>query len=89
MAAMTMNPKQSEQKKDFEPLEIMGLFWLFFGIVVLLATFFVKGTENVPEIRGIVTNILAAILLLAAGVFSLLKGRANKRRKRKQPAGQP
>jgi hypothetical protein len=67
----------------FEPLEIMGVFWLFFGIVVLLATFFVRGTENVPLLRGIVTNIIAGVLLLAAGVFSILKGRANKRRKRK------
>ncbi len=86
---MSTNEHQPGQKKEFEPLEIMGLFWLFFGIVVLLATFFVKGTENVPLMRGIVTNILAAILLLAAGLFSLLKGRANKRRKRKQPPIQP
>jgi len=86
---MSTNEQQPEQKKEFEPLEIMGLFWLFFGIVVLLATFFVKGTENVPLMRGIVTNILASFLLLAAGVFSLLKGRANKRRKRKQPPIQP
>jgi hypothetical protein len=51
--------------------------------VVLLATFFVKGTENVPLMRGIVTNIIAAGLLLAAGIFSILKGRSNKRRRRK------
>lgn len=86
---MSTNEPQTEQNKDFEPLEIMGLFWLFFGIVVLLATFFVRGTENVPIMRGIVTNILAAILLLAAGIFSLLKGRANKRRKKKRPSDQP
>ena len=80
---MPTNNKQSEQKQTFEPLEIMGVFWLFFGVVVLLATFFVKGTENVPLMRGIVTNIIAAALLLAAGIFSILKGRANKRRGRK------
>ncbi len=80
---MQTNGEQSRQKQSFEPLEIMGVFWLFFGIVVLLATFFVKGTENVPIMRGIVTNIIAAALLLAAGVFSILKGKANKRRKRK------
>lgn len=82
---MPMNEQQPEQKKEFEPLEIMGFFWLFFGIVVLLATFFVEGTEHVPLARGIFTNILAAFLLLAAGIISLLKGKANKRRKRKQP----
>ena len=79
---MSSNEKQSGQKQTFEPLEIMGVFWLFFGIVVLLATFFVKGTENVPLMRGIVTNIIAAGLLLAAGIFSILKGKANKRRRR-------
>jgi hypothetical protein len=80
---MSSNDKQSGSKEIFEPLEIMGVFWLFFGTVVLLATFFVKGTENVPLMRGIVTNIIAAGLLLAAGIFSILKGRANKRRRRK------
>lgn len=79
---MTTNDKQSGSKEIFEPLEIMGVFWLFFGMVVLLATFFVKGTENVPLMRGIVTNIIAAVLLLAAGLFSILKGRANKRRRK-------
>jgi hypothetical protein len=78
---MQINDKQSEQKQTFEPLEIMGVFWLFFGIVVLLATFFVKGTENVPLMRGIITNIIAAVLLLAAGIGSILKGKANKRRR--------
>lgn len=80
---MPTNDRQSGQKQTFEPLEIMGVFWLFFGIVVLLATFFVKGTENVPLMRGIVTNIIAAALLLAAGIFSILKGRASKRHRKK------
>ena len=79
-----LNNHQRETKKEFEPLEIMGVFWVFFGIVVLLATIFVKGTETVPLIRGVVTNIIAGLLLLSAGVFSFLKGRANKRRKRKE-----
>jgi hypothetical protein len=79
---MSSNDNQSGQKQTFEPLEIMGAFWLFFGIVVLFATFFVKGTENVPQVRGIVTNIFSSALLLGAGIFSLLKGRANKRRKK-------
>lgn len=80
---MPSDDKISNSKQTFEPLEIMGIFWVFFGLVVLLATFFVKGTENVPLLRGIVTNILAALLLLAAGIFSILKGRSNKRRKKK------
>ena len=81
---MEMDNQNRETKKAFEPLEIMGVFWIFFGAVVLLATLFVKGTENVPLIRGIVTNIIAGLLLFAAGVFSFLKGRSHKRRKRKE-----
>jgi hypothetical protein len=79
---MSSNDKKPDSKQTFEPLEIMGVFWLFFGVVVLFATLFVKGTENVPLMRGIVTNIIAAGLLLAVGIFSILKGRANKRRRR-------
>jgi len=81
---MYSTKQTQETKKDFEPLEIMGIFWLFFGIIVLLSTFFVKSTPDVPLIRGIVTNIIAALLLLAAGIFSILKGKANKRQKRKK-----
>lgn len=81
---MEMDNQHREKKIAFEPLEIMGVFWIFFGVVVLLATLFVKGTENVPVIRGIVTNVIAGLLLLAAGVFSFLRGRSHKRRKRKE-----
>jgi hypothetical protein len=80
---MSSNDNHKETRQVFEPLEIMGVFWLFFGIVVLLGTFFVKGTENVPIVRGVVTNIIASSLLLAAGVFSILKGRSNRRRRRR------
>lgn len=81
---MEMNNQHPETKKAFEPLEIMGVFWIFFGVIVLLATLFVKGTENVPLIRGIVTNIIAGSMLLAAGIFSFLRGRSNKRRRKKE-----
>ncbi|MFQ6038835.1 MAG: hypothetical protein ACE5LV_09490 [Candidatus Aminicenantales bacterium] len=79
-----MDPKREDErrKKDFEPLEIMGYFWLFFGLIVLVATFFVQETERVPLARGLVTNLIASALLLGAGIFSLLRGRANKKRKK-------
>ena len=64
------------RKQAFEPLEIMGVFWLIFGIVVLIATFFVKATPRVPLIRGVVTNIIAGLLLFGAGLLSILKARA-------------
>ena len=66
-------------KKIFEPLKIAGVFWSLFGIVILLATFFVRETPQVPAIRGIVTNLIAGVLLLGVGITSMLKGRANAR----------
>jgi len=79
---MSSNKHIPEQKKKFEPLEIMGVFWLAFGVIVLVSTFFVRGTPRVPLIRGVVTNIIAGMLLLGAGIFSILKGKANKRREK-------
>jgi len=81
---MEMKKQNREPENTFEPLEIMGVFWIFFGGIVLLATFFVKGTENVPLVRGVVTNVIAGLLLLVAGIFSFLKGRSNKRRKSRE-----
>lgn len=80
---MISNKETTEEKREFEPLEIMGIFWLVFGIVVLAATFFVNSTPQVPRIRGIVTNIIAGVLLFGAGLFSYLKARSNKHKKSK------
>jgi len=74
-----------EPAKKFEPLEIMGIFWLVFGIVVLVSTFFVKATPQVPLVRGIVTNMIAGLLLLGAGIFSIVKAKVNKRKAGKVP----
>jgi uncharacterized membrane protein len=72
----------SDVKKKFEPLIIVGVFWTVFGIVVLFATLFVRETDQVPLLRGVVTNIIAGSLLLGVGIISVLKGRANQQRKR-------
>ena len=71
-----------EPGKQFEPLQIMGLFWLVFGMIVLVATFFVKETPRVPLIRGVVTNIIAGVLLLGTGIFAIIKARLNKKKHR-------
>lgn len=68
-------------EKTFEPLVIVGIFWSVFGVVVLFATVFVKATEQVPIVRGVVTNLLAGSLLLGVGLFSVFRGKANQRRK--------
>ncbi|MFQ6070200.1 MAG: hypothetical protein ACE5LC_06720 [Candidatus Aminicenantales bacterium] len=72
--------KEPLPKKEFEPLEIMGVFWVFLGTIVLFSTLFIKATPNVPLIRGVVTNIIAALLLLGIGLASILRGRARKKR---------
>lgn len=78
---MVSNEQNIATSREFKPLAIMGIFWLAFGIVVLIATFFVKATPNVPQVRGVITNIIAGFLLLGAGIFSILKGKAKNYRK--------
>ncbi len=78
---MVSSSTNNDIKKTFEPLQILGVFWILFGIVVLCATFFVQETPQVPAIRGIVTNLIAGGLLLAVGLGSYLKGKSNQRRK--------
>jgi hypothetical protein len=69
-----------EQKKTFEPFTILGIFWSVFGVIVLVATFFVTETPRVPLMHGVVTNLIAGTLLLGVGVAALLKGRAARRK---------
>jgi len=78
---MTHGSSNDDAKKTFEPLTIVGVFWTVFGVIVLGATFFVRSTDQVPLVRGVVTNLIAGTLLLGIGVISILRGRANQRRK--------
>jgi len=77
---MNTDQQNIEPEKKFEPLQIMGIFWLAFGIIVLGATFFIKATPQVPLIRGVVTNVIAALLLLGAGAGCILKARIRRPR---------
>ena len=72
--------EQSPEKNRFQPFQVMGYFWAVLGVVVLLAAFTIKGSELVPAVRGIVTNIIAGSLLLVIGALSILRGRAEKKR---------
>jgi hypothetical protein len=69
-----------DHKKTFEPFMILGVFWSAFGLVILVATFFVRETPQVPVMRGVVTNLIAGALLLGVGIACILKGRANPRK---------
>lgn len=76
--------KKDESKKDvsidFQPLELMGYFWLVFGAIVLISTVFVGESSLVPKIRGVLTNILAGLVLFLTGLFAVLRGRSNKKK---------
>lgn len=71
------------QNNRFQPFEVMGYFWTVLGVVVLVAAFTIKGSELVPAVRGIVTNIIAGSILLVIGVWSIMRGRAQKKRSKK------
>lgn len=77
---MSSSTKSQRSTKAFEPLEVMGYFWFVLGVVVLVGSFFIKETEHVPQIRGVVTNVVAGSILFVIGLFSILRGRANKRK---------
>ena len=83
MSEKKIRKQNDETVREFQPLEIMGLFWIFFGSVVLVATFFVQATERVPVLHGRITNLIAGGILLAAGLMAFFRGR----RRRKTRAG--
>jgi uncharacterized membrane-anchored protein YitT (DUF2179 family) len=77
--------EMSEEKsiKNFEPLEIMGYFWMILGVLVLIVTPFVEENSYVPMIRGIMTNIVSGGIMVGIGIFAIFKGRHNRRNQTK------
>ncbi|NLP12591.1 hypothetical protein GX408_19490 [bacterium] len=71
----------SQTEKRFDPLNVIGFFWLLFGGVVFVSTFFVRGTSRVPLMHSVLINLLAAFLLIAAGGVCLWKAKRNRRTK--------
>lgn len=78
---MEKTPTPEQSKMVFDPLKIMGIFWLIFGVIVLFATFFIKATPRVPLVPSVITNIIAGSLLVVAGVVSMVKAKFNKKDK--------
>ena len=77
---MNSDRQNTEPGQKFEPLQMMGIFWLVFGIIVLASSFFIEATPRVPLVRGVVTNVIAGLLLLGAGVFCIVKARMKRPR---------
>jgi uncharacterized membrane protein len=63
-----------DNKKAFEPLQAIGLFWGCFGIMVLLGIFFSETN------LGKLTNGICGTILLLSGVGAFLKGNYNKKK---------
>ncbi len=61
--------------KHFNPFWTMGLFWVFFGLIVLSATFFIKPTPRVPLIVSLIIDVSAALLLILLGGLCIWKAR--------------
>ena len=75
----------TEQKQQvFDPLNIMGIFWSIFGVIVLIATAFIQESKLTPILPGIVVNILAGSTLLAAGIICLWKAKSRRDKVRKE-----
>ncbi|MBN1466665.1 hypothetical protein JXA02_12995 [candidate division KSB1 bacterium] len=77
MAASTNIDKD---RTSFQPVQIMGIFWLILGIVVLFGSFFINETPHVPQVRSIVTNIIAGSVLFIIGLLSILRGGRKKKK---------
>jgi len=63
-----------KDKEIFEPLHVIGLFWIFFGILISVGVFFSKTG------LGKATNGVCGAILLLSGVGAFLKGTYNKRK---------
>lgn len=58
-----------KEKKMLSPLQIMGIFWLTFGAVVMI-------TAYAPTTMiGKVTDLIAGGVLLIIGIIALVKGK--------------
>ncbi|MBD3289047.1 hypothetical protein GF337_09605 [candidate division KSB1 bacterium] len=68
----------------FDPLNIMGIFWSIFGVIVLIATPFIQDTTLTPMISSIIVNILAGSLLVIIGVGCLWKAKSKRDKIRKK-----
>ena len=54
------------------PLEVMGLFWIALGIIMVVAVY------APPTMFGKLTNLAAGVIFLVIGLIALLKGRGKR-----------
>jgi uncharacterized membrane protein HdeD (DUF308 family) len=68
---------KDEQKSVANPLQVMGIFWVVFGLIVAISAYAPE------ETLGKLVNLLSGFILIIVGVFALMKGR----RKKEIPGG--
>ncbi len=67
-----MEDTKPKVEKGLSPLEVMGLFWIALGIIMVIAVY------APPTMIGKMTNLIAGIILLAIGLLAYLKGRSGR-----------
>lgn len=73
---MENRDQDKKEIKHFNPFWTMGLFWVFFGLIVLSASFFIKPTPRVPLMVSLIIDIAAALLLILLGGLCIWKARS-------------
>ncbi len=63
---------------EIQSFELMGIFLLVFGMMVVVAAFFPM------DLTGKIANVIVGFLLTAIGGILLMKGRSHKRRLRQE-----
>ena len=67
-----MEDKREKRGGGVSPLEVMGIFWLALGVIMVIAVY-------APDSAiGKLTNLLAGVILLAIGLIALLRGRSKR-----------
>ncbi len=71
-----MNKKSDEIKSQegIDPLPVMGIFILIFGLAVISAIFFTD------TFKGKITNLIAGLTFLCCAGIAFLMARKNKRK---------
>ncbi|MBA7623811.1 hypothetical protein ES703_31210 [subsurface metagenome] len=70
-----MAEKKIHKKQEFEPLQAIGIFWIVFGVLVLIGIFYSQSGI------GKIANGICGGILLVVGLFSFFKGVINKKRR--------
>ncbi|MCK4304618.1 MAG: hypothetical protein KAY24_10315 [Candidatus Eisenbacteria sp.] len=63
-----MENQRSKGDKGLNPLQVIGIFWIALGIIMVIAVY------APPTVVGKVANLTAGGILLAIGLIALLKG---------------